>query len=189
MGERQPAVMTRDERLLSTDTATAVINAPIARVDLGDWIFHLPDAEYQRCAPGQHIAAGSTTTDDGQPVSINVEQVSGTLLVQHYVPEVLEPHRCVLVSRTDVITRRGRTTIQITWEVSVSADGDDRCTYTNTVSAHATDEFLSFLADQGIGVEQGAAERQENMTAHNQLETSLFAKSIERRALESKQGA
>ena len=177
--------MTTDERLLSTDTATAVINAPIARVDLGDWIFHLPDAEYQRCAPGQHIAAGATTADDGQPVSINVEQVAGTLLVQHYVPEVLEPHHCVLVSQTDVITRRGRTTIQITWELSVSADGEDRCTYTNTVSAHATDKFLSFLDEQGVGVEQGAAERQENMTAHNRLETPLFAKSIERRALDT----
>ena len=175
--------MTTDERLLSTDTATAVINAPIARVDIGNWLFHLPDAEYQRCAPGQHIAAGVTTADDGRPMSINVEQIAATLLVQHYVPEVLEPHHCVLVSQTDVITPRGRTTIQITWELSAQADGDDRCTYTNTVSAHATDEFLSFLDEQGIGVEQGAAERQENMTAHNRLETPLFAESIERRAL------
>ena len=175
--------MTTDERLLSTDTATAVINAAIAQVDIGDWVFHLPDAEYQRCAPGQHIAAGATTTDDGRPMSINVEQIAGTLLVQHYVPEVLEPHHCVMVSQTDLITPRGRTKFQITWELSAEADGDDRCTYTNTVSAHATDEFLSFLAELGIGVEQGAAERQENMTAHNQLETPLFAKSIERRAL------
>jgi uncharacterized protein YndB with AHSA1/START domain len=175
--------MTTDERLLSTDIATAVINAPIAQVDLGDWVFTLPDAEYQRCAPGQHIAAGATTTDDGRPVSINVEQVAGTLLVQHYLPEVLEPDHCVMVSQTDVIMPLGRTTIQITWELSAEADGDDRCTYTNTVSAHATDAFLSFLEEHGIGVEQGAVQRQENMTAHNQLETPLFAKSIERRAL------
>jgi uncharacterized protein YndB with AHSA1/START domain len=175
-------VMTTDERLLSTDTATAVIDAPIARVDIAEWVFHLHDAEYQRCAPGQHIAAGVTTTDDGRPMSINVEQIAGTLLVQHYVPDVLEPHRCVLVSQTDVVTPRGRTTFQITWELSAEADGDGRCTYTNTVSAHATDAFLSFLDEQGIGVERGAAERQKNMTAHNQLETPLFAKSIERRA-------
>jgi hypothetical protein len=32
-------------------------------------------------------------------------------------------------------------------------------------------------------VAHGAAERQDNMTAHNRLETPLFAKSIERRAL------
>jgi hypothetical protein len=70
--------MTTDERLLSTDAATAVINAPIARVDIADWLFLLPDAEYQRCAPGQHIAAGVTTTDDGRPMSINVEQIAGT---------------------------------------------------------------------------------------------------------------
>jgi hypothetical protein len=176
-------VMSTDGQLLSTDTATAVINAPIARVDLGDWLFHLSDAEYQRCAPGQHIAVGVTTTDDGRQMSINVEQIGAALLVQHYVPEVLEPHHCVLVSQTDVITPRGRTTIQITWEPSVQDDGDGRCTYTNTVSAHATDEFLSFLDEQGIGVDRSAVERQENMTAHNRLETPLFAKSIERRAL------
>ena len=96
-------------------------------------------------------AAGATTTDDGQPVSINVEQVAGTLLVQHYVPEVLEPHHCVLVSQTDVITRRGRTTIQITWELSAEIGDAGRCTYTNTVSAHATDEFLSFLGAEFFG--------------------------------------
>src|SRR6059058_2942359 len=99
--------MTTDERLLSTDTATAVINAPIARVDIGDWLFHLPDAEYQRCAPGQHIAAGVTTTDGGRPLSINVEQIAGTLLVQHYVPEVLEapPLRAGVRDRRDHAAR------------------------------------------------------------------------------------
>src|SRR5439155_25657 len=86
---------------------------------------------------------------DNTPMSINVEQIAGTLLVQHYVPEVLEPHHCVLVSETDVITPRGRTTIQITWELSAQADGDGRCIYTNTVSAHATDEYFSFLDEQG----------------------------------------
>jgi len=175
--------MSTGERLLATDTTTAVINAPIARVDLADWVFHLPDAEYQRCAPGEHIAAGATTADDGRPMSINVEQVGDAFLVQHYVPEILGPHHCVMVSETDVITPRGRTTIQITWELSAEADDDGRSTYTNKVSAHATDEFLSFLDAAGVGVEHGATERQENMTAHNRLETPLFAKSIERRAV------
>ena len=84
------------------------------------------------------LLAGVTTTDDGRPMSINVEQIAGTLLVQHYVPEVLEPHRCMLVSQTDAITPRGRTTFQITWELSAEADGDGRCTYTNRVSTHTT---------------------------------------------------
>jgi hypothetical protein len=105
------------------------------------------------------------------------------LLVQHYLPDVLEPHHCVMVSQTDVITPRGNTKFQVTWELSVAADGDDRCTYTNKVSAYSTDEYLSFLDGLGLSVEQGAKERQENMTAHNQFETPLFAQSIERRAL------
>ena len=88
-----------------------------------------------------------------------------------------------MVSQTNVITPRGNTKFQITWELSVVADGDDRCTYTNKVSAHSTDDFLSFLDGLGVTVEQTSKERQANMTAHNQFETPLFAKSIERRAL------
>jgi hypothetical protein len=49
---------------------TAAIHAPVERVDIADWLLHLPDAEYQRCAPPDHIAAGTTTTDDGRPMSI-----------------------------------------------------------------------------------------------------------------------
>src|SRR5262249_16413198 len=47
---------------------TATIHAPVERVDIADWLLHLPDAEYQRCAPPDHIAAGTTTTDDGRPM-------------------------------------------------------------------------------------------------------------------------
>jgi hypothetical protein len=28
-----------------------VINAPIERVDIANWLLHLPNAEYQRCCP------------------------------------------------------------------------------------------------------------------------------------------
>jgi hypothetical protein len=48
--------------------------APLEKVDIADWLFNLPDAEYQRCSPA-HIAAGHTTTDDGRPMSINVETI------------------------------------------------------------------------------------------------------------------
>ena len=87
------------------------------------------------------------------------------------------------MSQTDVLTPRGRTTFQVTWELSAQADGDGRCTFTNTFSAHATNEYLAFLDEHGIGIEQGTAQRQQDMTAHNRLETPLSAKSIERRAL------
>src|SRR3954471_6854976 len=53
---------------------TATIHAAIDKIDIADWLLNLPDAEYQRCAPPDHIAAGSTTTDDGRP---NVDQRRG----------------------------------------------------------------------------------------------------------------
>ena len=77
--------------LVSKSEATAKVEAPIESVDLAEWVLNLSDAEYQRCAPGEHLAAGRTTTDDGRPMSINVEEVGGSLAIQHYVAEIHEP--------------------------------------------------------------------------------------------------
>ena len=50
---------------------TAIINAPLAKIDLPSWAFSLPDKEYQGCSPA-HVAAGFTTAPDGKRMSINV---------------------------------------------------------------------------------------------------------------------
>jgi hypothetical protein len=76
------------DKILPQSAYTAVINAPIEWVDIADWLLHLPDGEYQRCAPPDHIAAGYTTSDDGRPMSINVEQIGTGLVIQHYIGEV-----------------------------------------------------------------------------------------------------
>jgi hypothetical protein len=88
--------MTSD-RTLSISTVTHIINAPLENVDIADWLFNLPDAEYQRCSHA-HIAAGHTTSDDGRPMSINVETIGEALMVQHFVAEVRERHFCRLIS-------------------------------------------------------------------------------------------
>ena len=99
------------DMVLVESEKTATIHAPVERVDIADWLLHLPDAEYQRCAAPDHIAAGTTTTDDGRPMSINVEVIGGSLMVQHYVAEVHEPHHCRMVSLSDVQTPAGWTKI------------------------------------------------------------------------------
>jgi len=99
-------------RTLSLSTVTAVIHAPIEKVDIADWLFNLHEAEYQRCSDA-HIAAGITSTDDGRPMSINVETIGDALLIQHYVAEVSEPHVCRMVSLSDAITAAGRTKLQV----------------------------------------------------------------------------
>ncbi|MGU3498329.1 hypothetical protein [Mycobacterium sp. C31M] len=96
-------------RVLMASTATATINAPADAVDVAAWLFQLTDAEYQRCAPGEHIAAGATTTDDGRLMSINVEHVGSALLIQHYVGVIVSPKHCRLVSESDNFTPVGRT--------------------------------------------------------------------------------
>jgi hypothetical protein len=88
--------MTSD-RTLSISTVSHIINAPLENVDIADWLFNLPDAEYQRCSH-THIAAGHTTSDDGRPMSINVETIGEALMVQHFVAEVRERHFCRLIS-------------------------------------------------------------------------------------------
>jgi hypothetical protein len=45
-----PTDVLTDMVLVETEK-TATIHAPVERVDIADWLLHLPDAEYQRCAP------------------------------------------------------------------------------------------------------------------------------------------
>jgi hypothetical protein len=88
---------------ISESSFTAVINAPIEKVDLADWLFGLSDAEYQRCSPA-HIAAGTTRSEDGKRMSINVEMIGGSIVVQHYVEDIAEKHHIRLISLSDTFS-------------------------------------------------------------------------------------
>ena len=144
-----------DDRTLSLSTVTAVINAPFEKVNIADWLFNLPDAEYQRCSHA-HIAAGTTTTDQGIPMSLNVETIGDALMVQHYVGEVRERSRCLMVSISDAITSAGRNKVKVVWELSVKKIDDKTCEYKNHIHASATDEFLEFLKKNDISFERAA---------------------------------
>ncbi|CAN5859222.1 hypothetical protein BH10ACT9_BH10ACT9_07900 [soil metagenome] len=166
--------------VLMESTATALIGAPVESVDIADWLFHLTDDEYQRCAPGDHVAAGATTTDDGRPMSINVEQVGPALLIQHYVGDVVTRHHCRLVSDSDNFTPVGRTKVGVIWELTVTGNGENECTFTNHVVVLSTDDYLSFLDSHGVPLDLASTEGQTALERHNNLETPLYAKSIER---------
>lgn len=60
---------------LSDSSYNHIIDLPIERIDIADWAFNLPNNEYKRCCPPDHIAVGTTTTDDGRRMSINVEMI------------------------------------------------------------------------------------------------------------------
>jgi hypothetical protein len=172
----------REDLTLSSSVETHDLTVPFDRVDIGTWLRTLPDAEYQRCAPGDHKAAGYTVADDGTPMSINVEMIGTGLVVQHYRMERAEAHHCHLVSTSDVLTPTGWTTVQVVWDLRMEQLDGDRCRYTNTVTSHPTEQFLQFLDEHGIGFEQAARDRQAASGAHNARETPLFAESIARAA-------
>lgn len=167
---------------LVQSSVSATIHAPVERVDLPSWCFTLPDSEYQACSPA-HFAAGATTSPEGRRMSINVEVIGGSLIVQHYVEEIGKPDHLRLVSSSDLFTPTGRTKIDVTWDLSVKKTGDETCEFTNAVHSRATPELLEFLGRQGIPWDVFRNTRQPISAAHNQQETPLFAKSIERHAL------
>lgn len=171
------------DNVLSKSAYKATINVPIDYVDIAEWLMNLPDAEYQRCAPPDHIACGSTTGDDGKKMSINVEQIGEGLVIQHYVADVLEPHHCKMISHSDVYSPHGRTKVQVIWDLSVKPIDANSCEYTNDVVGLTTPEFMTFIAKHGLTLEQAAAARQAASSNHNSRETPLFAKSIEKKAL------
>lgn len=169
-------------RTLSHSVVSHVINAPIEKVNIAGWLLNLPDAEYQRCSTA-HIAAGTSVTDDGRPMSINVETIGNAIIVQHYVAEVHEADYCRMVSVSDAISPAGRTTVQVKWELRVKPIDNEHCEFSNEITAIATDEFLAFIEAHHISFEEAAAARQQASGAHNLEEAPLFAKSIEKKAL------
>lgn len=171
-----------DDYEIVDSSFTAIIDAPLDKVDLPKWAFGLPEHEYQGASPA-HVAAGFTTSPDGKRMSINVEVIGGSPKVQHYVETLGEKHHLILESVSDVFTPAGRTTIHVLWELSARALDDGRVEFTNHVRSRATEEHLRFLDRQGIPFEVFRAQRQPMSIAHNQGETPLFAASIARAAL------
>jgi hypothetical protein len=171
-----------ENNTLVESSFSATINAPIEKVDIPTWCFSLPEAEYQSCSPA-HCSAGVTTAPDGKRMSINVEVLGGSPMVQHYLEEVSEREHLRLVSNSDVFTPTGRIKVGVIWDLSVKKIDDQSCEFTNKVHSSATPELMDFLAKQGIPWEVFKAARKPISEAHNKQETPLFAESIERHAL------
>ncbi len=113
-------------------------------------------------------------------MSINVEIIGQTLMIQHYVAETATPQICRMVSTSDVFTPNGRTRVQVIWTLSAKRIDDGHSEYTNSVVAHPTASFMDFIAQHGMTFEQAAAARQHDGGDHNRRETPLFAESIAR---------
>lgn len=78
-------------------TSQTELARPAEQIDLVEWLSGLSDRDYQACSRG-HVGAG-TFREDGVLGSINVENVGGHLLVQHYVATEAAPSRVVMHSK------------------------------------------------------------------------------------------
>jgi hypothetical protein len=170
------------DSILSQSAYSADIDVPIDQIDIADWLFNLPEAEYQRCCAPDHIAAGTTVTDDGRRMSINVEMIGTGLVVQHYVADEAGKRYCKMNSISDVFTAQGRTQVNVIWELIAEPIDATRTRYTNRVTAHPTDVFMAFLDAHGVSFEDAANARQSAGGDHNSRETPMFAESIARHA-------
>lgn len=172
------AATVRSDLVLSHAVVTADVTAPFDQVDIEQWLKTLPTHEYQRCAPGDHKAAGYTVDDDGVPMSINVEVIGSGLVIQQYRYEVASPHYCKMVSLSDVLSPSGWTTTQVIWELGIEQLEGDQLRYVNTVTSHPTEDFLEFIIASGQTFEEAAAARQHASGQHCELETPHYAQSI-----------
>ena len=183
-----PEKTNMEDNTLVKSSFSATIHAPIEDVDIPTWCFGLSESEYQSCSPA-HVSAGATTAPDGRRMSINVEVLGGSPMVQHYVEEIAEPHHLRLVSSSDIFTPTGRINVGVIWDLSVKKIDGNTCEFTNEVHSSFTPELLDSLAKQGIPREAFQSARRPVSEAHNRQETPLFAKSIERHALRNSSSA
>jgi hypothetical protein len=117
---------------------------------------------------------GITTAPDGKRMSINVEILGGSPMVQHYLEEISERQHLRLVSNSDVFTPTGRIKVGVIWELSVKRIDDQSCEFTNMVHSSATPELLEILARQGIPWDVFRSARKPISEAHNKQETPLL---------------
>lgn len=171
------------DKILSQSAYTAEVDIPLEKIDIAEWLFSLPEAEYLRCCPPDHIGSGVTTTDDGRRMVINVEMIGTGLVIQHYVAEEATASYCRMNSISDVFTPVGRTQVNVIWELIAESIEGGRTRYTNRVTSHPTEMFMDFIVAHGQTFEQAAVARQEAGGDHNRRETPLFAASIARRAV------
>ena len=176
------------ETIITESVAEAVVFAPLASLNLGEWVFTITDEEYQACAKG-HIAAGSNRRADGKRVSINVEKVGDLpLIVQHYVEDIAERHHARQISESDLLagSLEDRAKARVVWELTADAIDGATTRLVNRVVVYALPGFREATEASGVPFEQFQAFVKVAMDAHNAEETPLFAKDITRKAVEGR---
>jgi frataxin-like iron-binding protein CyaY len=175
-------------RLLAQSTAKFHINAPTTEIDVTDWLFNVDELEYINCTPHSraHLSAGFTRSPDGKRMSINVEDVAGALVVEHYREAISEKLHCRVVSISDLLIGREYTTAHIIWELIATPVDGVHHEFVNNVWVHTTEKFEQYMEAHKVPYEEVRRNFQTAVGAHNAEETPFFAAAIERKALKKK---
>jgi hypothetical protein len=111
------------------------IDHPAASIDLVEWFENFSDREYQACSTG-HRAAGAFR-ENGTFGTVNVENVGGHLLIQHYLAEKFTPNHVVMYSRNSraYLMHLVPVTIEVIWTLEVEHKDSKSALFRCTVEA------------------------------------------------------
>lgn len=159
------------DQLIAESAAEAIIRAPLASIDLTEWVFTLTDSQYQACSK-DHYAGATTLTPEGKRMSLNVERV-GNLMVQHYVEDVAEQSHVCLVSQSDSIGPDigSRVKIVVIWAFTAAAIDAATTKFTNSVEVRSTPAYIEALEARGVPLAKASEAAQQALSAHNAEET------------------
>ena len=79
------------DRILSHSSFIHIVDVPIERIDIADWLFNLPEAEYQRCCPPDHIAAGvfHTLAQQLKGISLRWQPAGQKKAMENFPPTIV----------------------------------------------------------------------------------------------------
>jgi len=154
--------------VLADVVSEAEIKAPIGELDLSYWVYAMSDRDYQQCARG-HLACGSSPLPGGARSSINVEIVGGHMLVQHYEPELLQPHHIRMVSHASNmwIFRLFPARVRVIWEITLVEKSPTACTFRDHIRVEHRSPLIGFLSKLAL--------INRVVQQHDDEETPLFA--------------
>ena len=166
---------------LGEAVASAIIGASIDSINISEWLFGLSSEDYAACAEG-HQSAGQGRLPSGKRVSMNVEQVAGFFMVQHYIETISEKDRVLTVSPNTVLWLDDEkyVLLQITWDLSLEKIDEHSCRLTcKVISETENEQFIQATHELTKDIDPAETPFQ----LHINEETPLFAKDIEAKAL------
>jgi len=154
-------------------SSEAVLDRPVEAIDLSAWLTNMSDRDYQACSRG-HRAAG--TYREGATIGmVNVENVGGNLLVQHYIMAAAAPDKVVMHSRNTrvYIAHLVPATVEVIWTVEVARKTHRNSTFRCTVEVRMS-PLLRALSNLIL--------LQHFLHRHTREETIKFAEDISRKS-------